>query len=337
MIKSSNSWKSSIPYILFVILLHVLGICLVISASSSNHLIVSMAVVAYTLGMRHAFDPDHIAAIDNSVRKLLQDKQKTLGVGFYFSLGHSTVVLLMSIALGLSVGWAKQYMPNLQHIGGIIGMSVSGTFLILIGIINLILLIQLFKIFKNLNNQNVGNDQLEKILTSRGLFSRMIGPFYKVLNKEWHLYPLGFLFGLGFDTASEIALLSLSATTAHASFTISGILALPILFAAGMSLFDTFDGILMTRAYDWAFVKPIRKLYYNITITAISVIAAIVIGMIEILQITAENLNLSGTFWEFTQSISLEWIGYILVVLFLLSWILSFVVWKVFNIEERYN
>ncbi|KAA1042328.1 HoxN/HupN/NixA family nickel/cobalt transporter [Macrococcus equipercicus] len=336
-INQQNQLRSSWPYLTVVVLLHMLGLILMWIGSGDNKMLVGMALVAYMLGTRHAFDPDHIAAIDNSVRKLLQENKKTLGIGFYFSLGHSSVVLLMSIALGVSAGWAQRHLPQLQHIGGIIGMSVSGTFLLIIGIINLIILVQLIRLFKDVKDSDPGNDKLEELLKSRGFFSRLIGPFYKVLNKEWHLYPLGFLFGLGFDTASEIALLALSASASTSSFSLAGILALPILFAAGMSLFDTLDGIFMTRAYDWAFIKPIRKLYYNITITMISVIAAIVIGLIEIFQLTAENLHLNGRFWTSVQGISLEYMGYLLVALFLVSWIVSYVVWKVFKIEERYS
>lgn len=329
-----QSLKDAVPYFIIVLLLHIIGIAFIITGAKDNTILTGMAFVAYLLGLRHAFDPDHIAAIDNTVRKLLQQGKNALGVGFYFSLGHSSVVFLMSVVIGISASFASRNLPYLQHIGGIIGMTVSGLFLVTIGILNLILLIELIKIFKQLKTSYVNDEKLEEILVSRGLISRFIGPLYKMVNKAWHLYPLGFLFGLGFDTASEVALLSLSATASTADFNILGILALPILFAAGMSLMDTADGVFMTKAYDWAFTKPVRKLYYNITITLISVLAALVIGMVELFQVVSDQLNLHGSFWTSVNNITLDNMGYALVALFAVAWLISYIIWKTFKIEE---
>lgn len=331
--KRGLSW---LPYVVIVILLHIIGFSFLFIADT-NHLLFGMGILAYTLGLRHAFDADHIAAIDNTVRKLLQQKRNPVGVGFYFSIGHSTVVFLMSVLLGISVKWAKDELPYFQNIGGIIGTLVSGFFLLLIGILNLFILISLIKLFARLRNEHIREEELDALLESRGFITRFIAPYFKLISRSWHVLPLGFLFGLGFDTASEIALLALSSGASQQSISFLGILSLPILFAAGMSLLDTLDGIIMKSAYNWAFFNPIRKIYYNITITAISVIAALIIGLIELLQIMEDKLHLKGTFWNMIQSIQFDYLGYILVALFLITWLISTLIWKFGKVEQRWS
>ena len=218
-----------------------------------------MGILAYTLGLRHAFDADHIAAIDNTVRKLLQQRRDPVGVGFYFSIGHSTVVFLMAVLLGISVKWAKSELPYFQEVGGTIGTLVSGFFLVLIGVLNLIILISLIKLFSQLRHQHV-KEEVDALLEARGFITRFIGPYFKVISRSWHVLPLGFLFGLGFDTASEIALLALSSGASQQAISFIGILSLPILFASGMSLLDTLDGIVMKSAYNWAFQSNSQNL-----------------------------------------------------------------------------
>ncbi|MFC0138467.1 nickel transporter NixA [Staphylococcus petrasii] len=328
------SWA---PYIVVVIILHIIGFSFLYIAGSKLHILLGMGLLAYTLGLRHAFDADHIAAIDNTVRKLLQQRREPVGVGFYFSIGHSTVVFLMAVLLGISVKWAKDALPHFQEIGGIIGTLVSGCFLILIGVLNLIILTSLIKLFIRLRHEHIEEEELDNLLESRGFVSRFAGPYFKLISRSWHVLPLGFLFGLGFDTASEIALLALSSGASQQSISIIGILSLPILFASGMSLLDTLDGIVMKSAYNWAFFNQIRKIYYNITITAISVVAALVIGMIELLQIMADKFHLSGAFWNFIQAIQFDYLGYILVALFLVTWLISTLIWKFGRIEEHWS
>lgn len=323
------------PYITIVFALHIIGFVFLWIAAKDAHILLGMGLLAYTLGLRHAFDADHIAAIDNTVRKLLQQRKDTVGVGFYFSIGHSTVVFIMAVLLGVSVHWAKDQLPHFQEIGGTIGTIVSGVFLLLIGILNLIILVSLIKLFTKLKDQKVSHQELDQLLESRGLITRFIGPYFKLINKSWHVLPLGFLFGLGFDTASEIALLALSSGASQHAISFIGIISLPILFAAGMSLLDTLDGILMKSAYNWAFLKPVRKIYYNITITAVSVIAALIIGMIELLQIMGDKFHLQGAFWHLVQSMKFDYIGYILVAVFILTWFCSTVIWKMNHFDEK--
>ncbi|GEP84816.1 putative nickel transport protein [Staphylococcus piscifermentans] len=329
---SQWSW---LPYVSIVCLLHIIGfVCLWIAAKDA-HILLGMGLLAYTLGLRHAFDADHIAAIDNTVRKLLQQRKDPAGVGFYFSIGHSTVVFIMAVLLGISVHWAKNQLPHFQEIGGTIGTIVSGVFLLLIGILNLIILVSLVKLFTKLKEQKVSHQELDQLLDSRGFFTRFIGPYFKLINQSWHVLPLGFLFGLGFDTASEIALLALSSGASQHAISFIGIISLPILFAAGMSLLDTLDGILMKSAYNWAFLNPVRKIYYNITITAVSVIAALIIGMIELLQIMGDKFHFQGAFWQLVQSMKFDYIGYILVAVFILTWFISTLIWKLNHFDEK--
>lgn len=327
-----RSWAG---YAIAVLALHAAGLALLMSAAGSHPALWGIGLLSYTLGMRHAFDADHIAAIDNTVRKLVQQNKRPHGVGFYFSLGHSSVVFLMAVAMAFSVHWAMEKMPQFESVGGVIGASVSGLFLFAIGIMNLVILIQLFKLFVQYRRGHHTQDKFEELLESRGLFARLLRPLFRFIQRSWHIYPLGFLFGLGFDTASEIAVLSISAGAAKDAVPIAGILSFPILFAAGMSLFDTADGIFMTTAYKWAFATPLRKLYYNLTVTALAVVAALVIGVTELTQVIGENFGMTGTFWTWVQGLDFGILGFVLVGAFLIAWAVSYGVWKLLRLEKR--
>ncbi|NOU66668.1 HoxN/HupN/NixA family nickel/cobalt transporter [Paenibacillus sp. LMG 31461] len=329
--------KSWAGYVGFIILLHVLGLIGLYTVAKTSPAFWGIGLLAYTLGMRHAFDVDHIAAIDNTVRKLVQQKKNPLGVGFYFSLGHSSVVFVMAIVTAFSVQWAARELPWMQRFGGVIGASVSGLFLVIIGIINLLILISLYKMFLKFRGGNHDNDEFEELLESRGFITRLIKPLFSFITKSWHVYPLGFLFGLGFDTASEIALLAISAHAAKDAIPFIGVISLPLLFAAGMSLFDTADGMFMTKAYKWAFHTPVRKLYYNLTVTALAVVAALIIGVIELGQVLSEEFSMEGTFWTWLQEIDFGTLGFILVGMFVIAWIVSIAVWRGMKIEERWG
>ncbi|WP_225446282.1 HoxN/HupN/NixA family nickel/cobalt transporter [Paenibacillus rhizovicinus] len=330
--RSRKSWSG---YVIVVILLHILGFIGLVSAARHDTAFWSLGVLAYTLGMRHAFDVDHIAAIDNTVRKLVQQKRSPLGVGFYFSLGHSSVVFLMVLAIACSVKWIQTELPELQKTGSLIGTSVSGVFLILIGILNLIILVNLFGIFRTMRQGKQSGEELEKLLEARGLFARLFKPLFRLISRSWHVYPLGFLFGLGFDTATEVGLLALSAGAAKTAVSLLGILSLPLLFAAGMSLLDTADGMFMTKAYRWAFNTPLRKIYYNVTVTTVSVISALLIGVVELTQILSERLHWNSPVFDWVNALELGDLGYVLVGLFVVAWLVSFSVWKTMKFEER--
>jgi high-affinity nickel-transport protein len=329
--------KNWIPYGVAVLLLHIVGFSFLFIGAENHSLLLGMAFISYILGLRHAFDADHIAAIDNTVRKLVQQKKNPVGVGFYFSLGHSSVVFLMAVVLAVSVQWAQKELPQWQEMGSVVGTVVSGSFLLFIGVLNAIVLFDLQKVFLKMREGTYNEEEVEELLLNRGFLARFAGPLFKFINKSWHVYPLGFLFGLGFDTASEVALLAISAGAAKSSLPLVGILSLPILFAAGMSLMDTADGVFMTNAYKWAFSTPLRKVYYNLTVTTLSVLAAILIGMIELAQVFSEKLSLSGGGWHWIQNLDIGLLGYLLVFLFVIAWGISLAIWKVFKFEERWK
>nr|WP_231293490.1 HoxN/HupN/NixA family nickel/cobalt transporter [Thermus thermophilus] len=324
------------PYALAVGILHLLAISLLLVEAGSHPAILGMGLLAYTLGLRHAFDADHIAAIDNTVRKLVQQGQNPSGVGFYFSLGHSTVVFAAGVATAIAAKWLQEKIPAFQEVGGLIGTLVSGIFLLVIALLNLIIWVDIWRLFRALRRGEYRPESLDVLLMNRGLVARLAKPLWRFISKSWHVYPLGLLFGLGFDTASQISLLALSAASAEA-LSLPGILALPLLFAAGMSLMDTADGVFMTRAYGWAFSTPLRKLYYNLTVTGLSVVAALLIGSIELLQVLREKLGFKGRFWDWLGNLELGGLGYLLVGLFVLTWAVSYGVWKVGRLEERWG
>ena len=326
-----DSWR----YILAVIGLHGLGIFLLTLSAPRHPMLIGLSLLAYTFGLRHAFDVDHIAFIDNTVRKFLQEHKKPHGIGFFFSMGHSTVVVIMAITTAVAVH-LLQHLPQLQHIGGIVGTGVSGSFLLVLACINLFIWIRLFDVFWSMRRNRQTAHNIEEMLQSRGFFARLVVPLMKLVTKNWHVYPIGFLFGLGFDTASEVALLAISATASQHALPMMGILALPVAFAAGMSLMDTADGIFMTTAYAWAFATPLRKIYYNLSVTGLGVLAASVIGVIELAQVVSQEAGLTHGFWERLQELNFGLMGYVLVTLFVLVWGISFGSWKLFRIEERW-
>ncbi|SPM27553.1 High-affinity nickel permease [Mycobacterium terramassiliense] len=306
---------------------------------------VGVGLTAYTLGMRHAFDADHIAAIDNTTRKLMSDGQRPLAVGFFFSLGHSTVVFGLALLLATgtravitaTVGPVEDDSSALHHYTGLIGTSVSGAFLYLIAILNVIVLVGILRVFLRLRRGEYDESELERQLQNRGLINRFLGRFTQSITKSWHLYPVGLLFGLGFDTATEIALLVLAGTSAAAGLPWYAILCLPVLFTAGMCLLDTIDGSFMNFAYGWAFASPVRKIYYNITITGLSVAVALLIGTVELLGLFADQLGWRGPFWRWLGGLDLNTVGFVVVGIFVATWALALLVWRVARIEEKWN
>ena len=294
------------------------------------------ALLAYSFGLRHAVDADHIAAIDNVTRKLMQDGKRPVAVGFMFSLGHSTVVIIGSAAIAGAAMALQHRLDNIRGIASTIGTLVSAFFLFAIAIVNLIVLRSIYRAFARVRRgEPYLEEDLNILLAERGILSRMFRPIFRMISRSWHMYPLGFLFGLGFDTATEVGLLGISAAEAAKGLSFWNVLVFPVLFAAGMSLIDTTDNILMLGAYGWAFVKPIRKLYYNITITSVSVIVALVVGGIEALGLLGEHFHLEGWFWDAIAKLNSNFgtLGYFIVGLFALSWIASvaFYKWRRFD------
>lgn len=301
---------------------------------------IGIGLTAYTLGLRHAFDADHIAAIDNTTRKLMSDGQRPLAVGFFFSLGHSTVVfvlaLLLAFGLRALVGPVENDSSRLHYYTGLIGTGISGLFLYLIAFFNVIVLVGILRVFRKLRRGAYDESELEQQLDNRGLINRVLGRFAKSITKSWHMYPLGILFGLGFDTATEIALLVLAGTGAASGLPWYAILCLPMLFAAGMCLLDTIDGSFMNFAYGWAFSNPLRKIYYNITITGLSVAVALLIGTVELLGLFAGQLGWRGRFWDWLAGLDLNTVGFAVVGMFVAAWAIALLVWRYGRIEEKF-
>jgi high-affinity nickel-transport protein len=316
--------------------LHLVGWGLFLYYSGRYRPLVGLGLTAYLFGLRHAFDADHIAAIDNTTRKLLQQEKRPMGVGFFFSLGHSTVVFALVAGLALATRAADTRIPAFQAYGGSVGAGVSGMFLWIIGILNLIVLVDIIRIFREMRGGEYDRERLENRLIERGMMSRFFGRFFGLIDSSWQMYPLGILFGLGFDTATEVGLLALAAGVATHSVPPLAILSLPLLFAAGMSLMDTLDGAFMTRAYGWAFSNPVRKVYYNITITSLSIVVALAIGTVELLQVLSTRLALSGGFWDWLNNLDFETLGYAVVGLFVVMWAMSVSIWKLRRIEDRW-
>lgn len=305
-------------------------------AFADRPLLMGTAFLAYMFGLRHAFDADHIAAIDNVVRKLIQDGKSPYSVGFFFSLGHSSIVVLASIAIAATAAAMQNRLEEFHDIGGVIGTTVSAVFLLVIGLANLFVLKGIWSAFNRARRgEKLVDEDLDALLAGRGLIARIFRPVFRVVSRSWHMYPIGFLFGLGFDTATEIGLLGISASQAAQGMSFWTILVFPALFTAGMSLMDTTDSVLMTGAYGWAFVNPIRKLWYNLTITAASVVVAIFIGGLEALGLIADKLGLDGGFWSFVGEMNdnLANFGYAVVGIFLLSWVISTIVYR----AKRYD
>jgi nickel/cobalt transporter (NiCoT) family protein len=332
-----------------VIGLHAIGFFLLIAVVAPHHyrlggagaFAVGTGVTAYTLGLRHAFDADHIAAIDNTTRKLMGEGKRPMSVGFFFSLGHSTIVFMLAFLFALGVkalnGQAQNDGSHLHNLTGWIGTGVSGTFLYVIAALNVVILWGIVNVFREMRRGRYDEAQLEHQLDTRGLMNRIFGRFTQTIAKPWQMYPIGVLFGLGFDTATEVALLFLAAGAAGAGLPFYAILCLPILFAAGMSLLDTIDGSFMNFAYGWAFSKPVRKVFYNITITGLSVAVALVIGTIELAGLLAAKLGAHGSFWSWVENININALGFIIVGMFVATWAIALSIWRFGHIEERWS
>jgi high-affinity nickel-transport protein len=323
-------------------LLHIAGWGLLLAVAAHQPTILALGGLAYTFGLRHAFDADHIAAIDNTTRKLLQDGKKPVGVGFFFSLGHSTVVFLVAAALGLAVKWIVDGVISnggqLRSVGGELSTIVSGGFLILIGVLNLLVLIDIIRVYRRLKAGGYDDNSLEIDLTAGGMMSRIFGRLFRVIKHSWQMYPIGFLFGLGFDTASEVAILAISAGAAAKGVPFMAVIALPLIFAAGMSLMDTADGAFMAKAYSWAFTSPIRKVFYNLTMTSLSVFVALFVGVVELLQVLIQKFDLKGGFFSAVAGFDLVGrAGYFIVAAFVVVWVAALLIYKARRIDERWS
>jgi len=342
-------WASMLGMVGFIALLHVVGWFTLAALVAPHHYQVGpnnffgigLGLTAYTLGMRHAFDADHIAAIDNTTRKLMAEGKRPLSVGFWFSLGHSSIVFGLVVLLAAGVRALAGQVANdssaLQQTTGLIGTAVSGTFLYIIGIINLVILVGIVKVFRRMRHGDFDEAALEEQLNKRGFMNRLIGGVTKAVTKPWHMYPVGLLFGLGFDTATEVGLLVLAGGAAASNLPWYALVTLPILFAAGMSLLDTIDGTFMNFAYGWAFSKPVRKVYYNITITGLSVAVALIIGTIELISILTDKLSIDSGPFASLASVDLNYVGYAIVALFILTWVVALAVWRYGRIEEKWS
>ena len=320
-----------------IAVLHLAGWGLYLHYARHFPQLVGLGFVAYMFGLRHAFDADHIAAVDDTVRFMLQKGKKPLGVGFFFSLGHSTVVLVLAVVIAFAATTVTTRLPILRSVGGVIGAGVSGVFLWVIGILNLLVLLDILKIWQTAKSGTHSHAHLESLLQKRGLLNRLFGGrLQRLMNHSWQMYPLGLLFGLGFDTASEVGLLAMTAGASAGDLPLAAILCLPLLFAAGMTLMDTTDGILMSKAYNWAFLNPLRKIFYNLTTTGLTVAVALVIGTIELWQVLINVLGLHGPWADAVAGLDFGVVGYLIVGLFLLAWGLSVAVWKFRRIERRY-
>jgi nickel/cobalt transporter (NiCoT) family protein len=333
----------------FVLLLHVLGWGVLIFAvaprdyqlGSTGVLGVGVGLTAYMLGVRHAFDADHIASIDNTTRKLVGEGKPSVSTGFWFSLGHSSVVFAASLLLVAGVrsvaGVVQDENSQVAQTLGLIGTLVAGTFLVIIGLMNLGAAVGIAQIFRRMRTGEFDEAELERHLHRRGFLTRVLGRVVRRVSKPWHLYPVGLLMGLGFDTATQVALLVLAAGSAAFVLPWYAILVLPVLFAAGMSLFDTADGILMSRAYGWAFLKPIRKVFYNLAVTLLSVTVALVIGLLVLIGLVVERFDLESGPLLWVASLDLGHVGFAIVGLFVLTWALALAVWRLGRIEERWT
>jgi high-affinity nickel-transport protein len=333
-----QEWRRAAGLFAAIAALHVVGffILLVLVVPHGYRLGASgvfglgVGITAYTLGLRHAFDVDHIAAIDNTTRKLMSEGQRPLSVGFFFSLGHSTIVFALGALVTLGVrglsGAVQDKGSALHKATDVVGPVVSGSFLFLIGIVNLVILVSIVRIFRRMRHGEIDEQGLDHELSQRGFMNRFCGRATRAIRKPWHMYPLGMLFGLGFDTATEVGLLVLAGGAAASGLPFYAILCLPILFAAGMSLFDTIDGAFMNFAYGWAFSKPVRKVFYNITVTGLSVAVALLIGTIELMSVLGADIGLD-----------LNVVGYAIVALFFATWAIALAVWHFGRIEERWS
>jgi nickel/cobalt transporter (NiCoT) family protein len=345
----AGQWRTVALMGAVVLALHLLGfgLLLIVVAphryrlAGSGTFAVGTGIAAYTLGLRHAFDADHIAAIDSTTRKLMAEDKRPVSVGFFFSLGHSTVVFALALLFALGVralsGQVTDDGSTLHGVTAWIGTGVSGTFLYLIAALNVAILWGIVGVFMKMRSGVYDEQELEMQLNSRGLMNRCLGRFTKRIGKPWHMYPIGLLFGIGFDTATEVALLFLAAGAAGARLPFYAILCLPVLFAAGMSLLDTIDGSFMNFAYGWAFSQPIRKVFYNITITGLSVAVSFAIGTIELVGLLAQKLGAQGSFWAWWENININTLGFVIVGVFVATWAVALAIWRFGKIEQRWT
>lgn len=342
--------RSVVGMVTTVVALHIVGwgtlLLFVVPGQYQVHgsvLGVGIGVTAYTLGMRHAFDADHIAAIDNTTRKLVADsgKQRVQTVGFWFALGHSSVVFVLVALLAFGVRALAASLEDedssLQRWTGVWGTSVSGTFLILIGLLNLASLIGIWRVFRKMRHGQFDEAALERELDTRGALNRILAPVVRLVRKPVHMYPVGVLFGLGFDTVTEVGLLVIAGGAAATGLPWYSILVLPVLFSAGMALFDSLDGSFMSYAYDWAFAKPVRKIYYNLVITGLSVAVALLIGGQEIVSIFVEKLEVESGVLAWIGNLDLGAVGYLVVGLFVLTWLVALAIWRFGKVEQRWG
>jgi high-affinity nickel-transport protein len=302
-------------------------------------ILLGTALLAYSFGLRHAFDADHIAAIDNVTRKLMQEGKRPVAVGLFFSLGHSTIVVGLSVAIAITATALQSNFEMFKSVGGVVGTLVSALFLFAIAGANILVFVSIYRTFRTVKNGGrFVEEDLDLALSNRGLLGRLFRRFFRLIEEGWQMYPLGVLFGLGFDTATEVGLLGISATQASQGLSIWSIMAFPALFTAGMSLIDTSDSILMLGAYGWAFVKPIRKLYYNLTITAVSVVVAVIVGGLEVLNLIGDQLGLTdgGGFWGAIGSLNDNFgvLGYLIVGIFIVAWLVSYLIYRAKNYDE---
>jgi high-affinity nickel-transport protein len=338
--------RSALMMATVVLALHAIGFFLLIAVVVPGHyalgagtFTIGIGLTAYTLGMRHAFDADHIAAIDNATRKLMSEGKRPLSTGFWFSLGHSTIVFALAFLISLGVrsldGPVRHGGSALHQVAGWVGPAVSGTFLYLIAALNVVILIGVLRVFREMRSGHYDEQALEEQLQRRGLMNRLLGRVGRSVSRPRQMYPVGLLFGLGFDTASEVALLVIAGSAGAAGLPWYSILCLPILFAAGMSLLDTLDGSFMNVAYGWALAQPVRKVFYNLTVTGLSVLVALAVGTIELGGLVARHL--SGAFWSWLAGLNLNLLGYVIVGLFVLTWLGALAVWRVGRIEQRWT
>lgn len=321
--RARQRWMRGIlPPLAFVAVLNACAWLALFDVASRDVTLLGIGAMAYFFGLRHAFDADHIAAIDNVTRKLRQDGKRPMATGLFFSLGHSTVVIALSLVLALAARETQSHMGALRDVGGLVGTVASALFLTIIGLVNLRILIQLLRALKRSRNGNIDVAASEAPLAAGGMMSHLFGRIYRNINASWQMYPLGFLFGLGFDTATEIAILGLSAGLAqHGSMDLLGVMTFPLLFTAGMSLMDTLDGLVMLRIYDWAMADALRKLFFNTTITGLGVLVALLVGGIEWMQLLASRLGWESGLWKFLENLDFGTLGLLVTGLMVFSWL----------------
>ncbi len=327
--------RKAILLVIGLVIFNLAAWVLAFAAFHDSPKLLMICLIAYGFGLRHAVDADHIAAIDNVTRKFMYNKKYPVSIGFFFSIGHSTIVVILSFFVALGTIFMKSHMTNFQEIGGLIGTLVSSAFLLVIALINFMIFIDTYKSFLAYRRSGGQSEDVQNILAQKGVMTSLFRPLFRFVSRSWHMYIVGFLFGLGFDTATEVGLLGISATQAASNMSVWAIMVFPVLFMSGMSLIDTFDGILMVNVYGWAMVKPTRKLFYNMSITLLSFCVALFIGALEALSIISDQLGLNSGFWAYVNKIndSFDYMGFYIVGIFIVCWILAIIVAKFVDLE----